>query len=85
MVPVAAPRFNITECNTERERRELIGRITEALEERDRLVVLLYYFEHMTMKEIGVTLGLSESRVCQIHRRIMRQLRTLLAPQRSRK
>ena len=48
----------------------------ETLPEKERLVVTLYYFEEMTLKEIGMTLGVSESRVSQIHSKALVGLRT---------
>jgi RNA polymerase sigma factor for flagellar operon FliA len=51
----------------------------ERLPERERLVMTLYYFEELTMKQIGVTLGLVESRISQIHRGGLLRLRSLLA------
>jgi RNA polymerase sigma factor for flagellar operon FliA len=39
------------------------------------MVVALYYYEHMTLKEIGRALGISESRVSQVHTRAMSRLR----------
>lgn len=50
-----------------------------ALPERERLVLTLYYYEEMTMKEIGLTLGVVESRVSQIHTSAVLHLRSLLA------
>ena len=50
----------------------------DQLPERERLVTTLYYFEEMTMKEIGVTLGVVESRVSQIHASAVLHLRALL-------
>jgi len=44
-----------------------VGAAIEHLPEKERLVVTLYYYEEMTMKEIGKTLNITESRVCQIH------------------
>jgi RNA polymerase sigma factor FliA len=61
---------------------ELRERLTEAIEalpERERLVMTLYYYEEMTMKEIGLTLGVVESRVSQIHSSAVLHLRSLLA------
>src|SRR5882724_977806 len=49
-------------------RRQLAGAI-EQLAERDRIVVTLYYFENLTLAEIGKVLGVTESRVCQLHTR----------------
>jgi RNA polymerase sigma factor FliA len=60
---------------------ELQDRLTEAiagLPERERLVMTLYYYEEMTMKEIGLTLGVVESRVSQIHASAVLHLRAML-------
>jgi RNA polymerase sigma factor FliA len=56
----------------------LAGAIDQ-LPERERLVMTLYYYEEMTMKEIGLTLGVVESRVSQIHASAVLHLRSLLA------
>jgi RNA polymerase sigma factor for flagellar operon FliA len=50
-----------------KEMRQLLAEIVEALPERERFVVTLYYHEELTMKEVGEALGVSESRVSQIH------------------
>ena len=50
-----------------------------AVSERARLIITLYYFEGMTLSQIGEVLGVSESRICQLHRGALRTLRTLLA------
>ncbi len=52
--------------------------ITRGLTRAERLILILYYYEEMTMKEIGVTLDLSESRVSQMHSSILRRLKTQL-------
>jgi RNA polymerase sigma factor FliA len=59
-------------------RRQLANAIAQ-LEERDRVVVTLYYFENLTLAEIGNVLGVTESRVCQLHTRAVLRLRTRLA------
>ncbi len=59
-------------------KREVTEFITKFLSKKERLIVLLYYFEDLTMREIGSTLGLSESRVCQLHSRIVLRLRNQL-------
>ena len=56
----------------------LTGAITE-LPERERLVMTLYYYEEMTMREIGLALGVVESRVSQIHASAVLHLRSALA------
>lgn len=50
----------------------------EQLRERDGLILALYYQEELTLKEIGVVLGVSESRVCQLHQRAIKGLREIL-------
>ncbi|MFQ5515591.1 MAG: FliA/WhiG family RNA polymerase sigma factor [Myxococcota bacterium] len=46
------------------------------LSEREKLVIMLYYYEDLSMKEIGSVLGITESRVCQIHGKALGRLRT---------
>jgi RNA polymerase sigma factor for flagellar operon FliA len=53
-------------------------RTLDQLPEQERLVVALYYYEHLTLKEIGRALGISESRVSQVHTRAMTRLRLRL-------
>ena len=48
------------------QRKDLKELITKGLSRAERLIIILYYFEEMTMKEIGATLDLSESRVSQM-------------------
>lgn len=61
---------------------EMKQRLSDAIEElpeKERLVLTLYYFEELTMKEIGLTLGVVESRVSQIHSSAVLRLRVALA------
>jgi RNA polymerase sigma factor for flagellar operon FliA len=58
-------------------RRQLAEAIAH-LTERDRVVVTLYYFENLTLAEIGRVLGVTESRVCQLHTRAVLRLRAKL-------
>ena len=52
--------------------------ITRGLTRAERLILILYYYEEMTMKEIGMTLDLSESRVSQMHSSILKRLKEQL-------
>ncbi len=63
----------------EGEARERVLAAIDALPERERLVILFYYFEEMTMREIGMVLGVVESRVSQIHHETLRRLRASLS------
>lgn len=54
---------------------DLQGLLTKGLSRAERLIVILYYYEEMTMKEIGITLDLSESRVSQMHSSILARLK----------
>jgi RNA polymerase sigma factor for flagellar operon FliA len=58
------------------EMKETLGRYVEALPERERLVVSMYYADEMTLKEIGAAMGVSESRISQIHSKALMTLRT---------
>lgn len=57
------------------DRRRLLVKMLATLSEQERLVVKLYYFENLMMKEIAAILGVTESRICQIHARVMGVLR----------
>lgn len=61
-------------------KREELARAIQRLPEREKLVVTLYYYEGLTVKEIGQVLGVSPSRVSQIHTRAVMRLRAHLAP-----
>lgn len=60
------------------ERKERLAQAIDNLPERERQVVALYYLEELTLKEIGAVLGITESRVCQIHTQAILHLRTTL-------
>lgn len=62
----------------DRENRRQLAEAIAQLGERDRTVVTLYYFESLTLAEIGRVLGVTESRVCQLHTRAVLRLRTKL-------
>jgi RNA polymerase sigma factor for flagellar operon FliA len=60
---------------TELQRKDMKLLITKGLSRAERLIIVLYYYEQMTMKEIGITLDLSESRVSQMHSSILARLK----------
>ena len=61
------------------EMRAMLSTAINGLSEREKLVVILYYFEGLTLAEIGEVLGVTESRVCQIHTKAVGLLRGRLA------
>jgi RNA polymerase sigma factor for flagellar operon FliA len=60
------------------EMRGLLAAAINSLSEREKIVVTLYYFEGLTLAEIGDVLGVTESRVCQIHTKAVHNLRDSL-------
>jgi RNA polymerase sigma factor for flagellar operon FliA len=76
-VPAAAEEDPLFLCLAAESRQRLIDAIEE-LPEKERLVLTLYYYEELTMREIGLTLGVVESRVSQIHSGAVRSLRSAL-------
>jgi RNA polymerase sigma factor FliA len=60
------------------EMRGLLSAAINSLSEREKVVITLYYFEGLTLSEIGEILGVTESRVCQIHVKAVGSLRTNL-------
>ncbi|WP_448318008.1 RNA polymerase sigma factor WhiG [Streptomyces sp. CO7] len=67
------------EVAEDRELRRLLARAINMLPDREKTVVTLYYFEGLTLAEIGNVLGVTESRVSQIHTKSVLQLRAKLA------
>jgi len=60
------------------QKNDLMRLVTKGLNRNERLIIILYYYEELTMKEIGATLDLSESRVSQMHSSIVQRLQTQL-------
>lgn len=60
------------------QKRDVMKLVTKGLNRNERLIIILYYYEELTMKEIGTTLGLSESRVSQMHSSIVARLKDQL-------
>ena len=73
---------NAVDPETEAQASELKDRLADAIEslpERERLVVALYYYENLTLREIGEVLGVTESRVSQLHTKAVLALRSRFA------
>ena len=58
--------------------KELLAQAIDTLPEKEKLVIVLYYYENLTLREIGEVLNVSESRVCQIHTKVVMRLRSHL-------
>lgn len=61
---------------------DIMRLVTKGLSRNERLILILYYYEEMTMKEVGATLDLSESRVSQMHSSIVSRLQQQLSERR---
>lgn len=58
--------------------KEILAIVIDELPEKEKLVIVLYYYENLTLREIGEILDVSESRVCQIHTKVVTRLRSHL-------
>ncbi|WP_435299814.1 FliA/WhiG family RNA polymerase sigma factor [Timonella sp. A28] len=68
----------------EKESREILGQVVDQLNEREKIIVSLYYFKGMTLSQIGSLLGVTESRVSQMHSAVLVRMRKqILAAQTS--
>ena len=72
------PVTNVEEAAMMQSRRETLLRVLKTLSEREQLVLSLYYFEDLNIREISKILGVSEARVSQLHSRCVRKLREQL-------
>ncbi|MDA8267820.1 MAG: RNA polymerase sigma factor WhiG [Actinomycetota bacterium] len=66
----------------DKEAKEILSQAIAKLGDRERTVLSLYYYENLTLAEIGEILGVTESRVCQIHTKAVLQLRSRLSDRR---
>lgn len=73
------PLTNLEDKDTKKDLQVALKRLPE----RERLIIVLYYHENLTLKEIGDTLELSESRVCQLHSQAIMKLRNILSSSKS--
>ena len=61
------------------QKKEIGEVVRKMLDKTERLVVTLYYYEQLNLREIGHVLGLTESRICQIHSKLVRRLKKKFA------
>jgi RNA polymerase sigma factor for flagellar operon FliA len=62
----------------EMDQKKMMARVIDELPEKEKMVLSLYYWEELTMKEVGAVLGLTESRVCQLHNQALLRLKSKL-------
>jgi len=60
---------------TKKEQKELLREAIDSLPEKEKTILALYYYEELTLKEIGEVVSLTESRICQIHSQAILRLR----------
>lgn len=77
-MPTAEDDIDFTRGFEEKELHQELARAVQALPERERLVISLYYVEHLTMKDISLVLSVSETRVSQLHAQAVKRLRRVL-------
>lgn len=73
------PQQNVEEKNVKQQLEKALQRLPE----RERVIMVLYYQENMTLKEIGATINMSESRVCQLHAQAIMKLKNILSEKRT--
>jgi len=59
----------------ENDKRRMLAQLISELPEKEKLILSLYYWDEMTMKEIGRVLKLTEGRVCQLHAQALMRLK----------
>lgn len=76
-------KLNPQEQAEEKNVKQELERALSRLPERERVIMVLYYQENMTLKEIGETINMSESRVCQLHAQAIMKLKNILSENRT--
>lgn len=76
-------KLNPQEQAEEKNVKHELERALMRLPERERVIMVLYYQENMTLKEIGETIGMSESRICQLHAQGIMKLKNILSETRT--
>lgn len=76
-------KLNPQEQAEEKNVKQELEKALRRLPERERIIMVLYYQENMTLKEIGETINMSESRVCQLHAQAIMKLKNILSETRS--
>ena len=69
---------NILEDLQQEELIEIIARILQRLSQREQMIIQLYYFEELSLKEISEILGITESRISQISKEVIKKVRLAL-------
>lgn len=75
-------RLTPAEVMEEKDVKSELENALKRLPERERMIMVLYYHENMTLKEIGETIEVSESRVCQLHAQAIMKLKNILSENR---
>ncbi len=76
-------KLNPQEQMEEKNVKQQLEKALQKLPERERIIMVLYYQENMTLKEIGATINMSESRVCQLHAQSIMKLKNILSEERN--
>ena len=76
-------KLNPQEKAEEQNVKQELEKALKRLPERERIIMVLYYQENMTLKEIGATINMSESRVCQLHAQAIMKLKNILSENRT--
>ena len=76
-------KLNPQEQMEEKNIKQQLEKALQKLPERERTIMVLYYQENMTLKEIGAAINMSESRVCQLHAQSIMKLKNILSEDRT--